>query len=101
MKRRDLIKYLYTLLPYDTITEGRDFSHFIYEGDKVIAAAFANGKVEDGDIFIGADGGNSKVREAIFGKINFTPIEVKEVVGIAYNEKIAKNKCSAVYQVSG
>ncbi|MCX6351975.1 MAG: DsbA family protein [Bacteroidetes bacterium] len=94
IKRRDLIKFLYTLLPKDTIVEGRDFSHFIYEDDKAVAAVFANGRIEYGDIFIGADGGNSKVRDAIFGKVKFTPVEVKEVVGIAYNEKIAKTNAA-------
>ncbi|WP_435357174.1 DsbA family protein [Emticicia sp. SJ17W-69] len=85
-KRKDLIKYLYDLFPGDKIKSGREFSHFIYEGDKVVAAAFTNGEVECGDIFVGADGGNSSVRNAILGPVDFTKIQVKEVVGICKNE---------------
>lgn len=85
-KRKDLIKYLYDLFPADKIKSGREFSHFIYEGDKVVAAAFTNGEVECGDIFVGADGGNSSVRNTILGPVDFTEIQVKEVVGICKNE---------------
>lgn len=87
-KRKDLIKYLYDLFPADKIKSGREFSHFIYEGDKVVAAAFANGEVENGDIFVGADGGNSIVRNAILGPVDFTEVHVKEVVGICKNETL-------------
>jgi len=89
IKRRDLINFLYCLFPEHRIKEGREFSHFIYENNKIVAAAFLNGEVEYGDIFVGADGGNSKVRESIFGKTRFTPVKVKEIVGLSYNEKIA------------
>jgi 2-polyprenyl-6-methoxyphenol hydroxylase-like FAD-dependent oxidoreductase len=44
---------------------------------------FENGETEYGDIFIGADGSNSKVRESLFGKVNFTPVAVHEIVGIS------------------
>ncbi|MBC7381897.1 MAG: DsbA family protein [Bacteroidia bacterium] len=94
IKRLDLIRFLYALLPSEKIIEGRDFSHFIYEQEKIVAAVFFNGDIEYGDIFVGADGGNSKVREEIFGKVDFTPVKVKEVVGVSYNEKIAKTHSS-------
>ena len=90
IKRYDLLHFLSSLFPQEYIKEGRIFSHFIYQDDKVIAAAFLNGDVEYGDIFIGADGGNSKVREVTFGKTYFTPVRVKEIVGITVNEEIAK-----------
>lgn len=90
IKRSNLIKYLYELLPANIIKENREFSHFIYKNDKIIAAAFVNGEVEYGDIFVGADGGNSKVREIIFGKVDFTPVKVKEVVGVSYNKEVGK-----------
>ena len=89
MKRCDLINFLRGLLQPDTIVRGRDFSHFIRKDGKVVAAVFANGDVEYGDIFIGADGGNSRVREALFGKVALTPVSVKEIVGIAHNRDIA------------
>lgn len=87
IKRVDLIRFLYQQLPSQTIKEDREFSHFLYDGERAIAAVFTNGVVEYGDLFIGADGGNSKVREIIYGKVNFTPVHVKEIVGITFNTK--------------
>lgn len=87
IKRIDLIRYLYSCLPTGVIKEGRTFSHFIYENGKAVAAAFGNGDVEYGDIFVGADGGNSRVRDLILGKVKFTPVSVKEVVGVTANTK--------------
>ncbi|MCX2453818.1 DsbA family protein [Pedobacter sp. PLR] len=90
IKRGDLIRFLKRSIPKDLLIEGREFSHFIYENDKVVAAAFKNGDLEYGDIFVGADGGNSKVRQQIIGDVTFTPVAVKEVVGVSYNEKLGK-----------
>lgn len=90
IKRGDLIRFLKRSIPQDLLIEGREFSHFIYENDKVVAAAFKNGDLEYGDIFVGADGGNSKVRQQIIGDVTFTPVAVKEVVGVSYNEKLGK-----------
>ncbi|MCE2848787.1 MAG: DsbA family protein [bacterium] len=89
IKRKDIVEFLYTLLPSEKIIHGRVFSHFLYKNEKVIAAVFRNGDIEYGDIFIGADGGNSHVRSAIFGETNFTPIEVKEVVGLMQNKELS------------
>jgi 2-polyprenyl-6-methoxyphenol hydroxylase-like FAD-dependent oxidoreductase/predicted DsbA family dithiol-disulfide isomerase len=91
IKRIDLIRFLYELLPIEYIKEGREFSHFIYKHGQIVAAAFLNGDIEYGDIFVGADGGNSKVRDTLFGKVNFKPVEVKEIVGVANKRKIEKN----------
>ncbi len=90
IKRIDLIRFLFSIFPNENIKVKREFSHFIYEGNKIVAAEFINGDREYGDIFVGADGGNSKVREELFGKVNLTPVRVKEIVGIAYNEKVAQ-----------
>ncbi len=90
IKRTSLIGFLYALIPAEKIKEGRAFSHFIYEDEKIVAAAFLNGDIEYGDIFVGADGGNSKVRELTHGKVKYTPVEVKEVVGVARNPELAK-----------
>jgi 2-polyprenyl-6-methoxyphenol hydroxylase-like FAD-dependent oxidoreductase/predicted DsbA family dithiol-disulfide isomerase len=95
IKRTELISFLYSLFPKDKIKEGRKFSHFVYENGKAVAAAFFNGDLEYGDIFVGADGGNSKVRESIFGEVDFTPVEVKEIVGICTNKQVAIDKAGA------
>ena len=89
LKRAEFINFLYSLVPYQYIKEDRDFSHFIYEDNRAIAAQFKNGDVEYGDIFIGADGGNSAVRKHLFGQTAYTPTEVKEIVGISVNKEIA------------
>jgi len=90
IKRTDLTSFLYHFLPAGCVKDHREFSHFIKEEGKVVAAAFVNGEVEYGDIFVGADGGFSKVRSAVFGAVDFKPGRVKEIVGIAYNTDLAQ-----------
>jgi 2-polyprenyl-6-methoxyphenol hydroxylase-like FAD-dependent oxidoreductase/predicted DsbA family dithiol-disulfide isomerase len=90
LKRVDLISFLNAQYPTDRMKEGREFSHFIYKNENAVAAVFMNGEIEYGDIFVGSDGGNSMVRKSIFGQVKYSPIEVKEVVGIATNPKVAK-----------
>jgi 2-polyprenyl-6-methoxyphenol hydroxylase-like FAD-dependent oxidoreductase len=70
IRRKDLIAFLNQLVPEGLIKTGRVFSHFIYENGKAVAAQFSNGEIEYGDIFVGADGSNSSVREAILGLLN-------------------------------
>lgn len=82
IKRCDIIEFLYELFPKERIRTGRIFSHFKYENNKAVAAVFVNGEEETGDIFIGADGAYSAVRQHLFGKTNFTPVVVKEIVGV-------------------
>ncbi len=93
IKRTELIDALYTMLPAEKIKEGRVFSNFIYDDDnKIIAAAFTSGEVEYGDIFVGADGSNSVVRNQIGKKVEFTPVQVKEIVGICKYSQLVKDK---------
>jgi 2-polyprenyl-6-methoxyphenol hydroxylase-like FAD-dependent oxidoreductase len=82
IKRADLIQFLLDILPDDLIVFSRSFSHFLYKDDIAIAAVFDNGDIEYGDVFIAADGGNSKIRQQLFGETKFTDIEVKEIVGV-------------------
>jgi len=90
IKRTGLVEFLDGLLPEGKIKYDREFSHFLWDGKKVAAAVFTNGEVEYGDIFIGADGGYSKVREDIFGKVRMTKVVVKEIVGIFHNRELGK-----------
>ncbi|HXB95637.1 MAG TPA: DsbA family protein [Puia sp.] len=90
IKRCELIAFLQSMLQPQTITRGRTFSHFMRKDGKAVGAVFANGEIEYGDLFIGADGGNSKVREQLFGKVALTPVAVKEIVGISRNQAIAQ-----------
>lgn len=88
IKRIDLICFLLSLIPAEKIKHGRIFSHFIYDDERATAAVFMNGDIEYGDVFIGADGGNSKVRDIIQGKVKFSQVEVKELVGVCVSDKI-------------
>lgn len=90
IKRSEFINFLYSLVPYDIVREGRVFDRFLYDNGKAIAAVFQNGEIEYGDVFIGADGSNSRVRADILGPTNYTPVEVKEVVGISRNSRIVE-----------
>ncbi len=89
IKRSDLTQFLYSLFPVQSIYYGRVFQRFLYEDGKAIAAVFENGDIEYGDVFIGADGSQSKVRQAIFGNVFYSPVTVKEIVGsVRLNDSI-------------
>ena len=92
IKRKDIIEHLYNILPKFILKCDREFSHFIYKNKKAVAAVFKNGETEYGDIFIGADGARSKVRDELFESTNYSPVEVREVVGIAYNPELINEK---------
>jgi FAD-dependent urate hydroxylase len=95
IKRTQLTKYLYEKLAPGVIKDNRHFTHFVYENDSIIGAAFENGEIEYGDIFVGADGGFSKVRQAFWGETEFVSGRVKEVVGIASNNSLSKEHLGA------
>ncbi len=92
IKRPDLIQFLLNIIPDEKIAYGRNFSHFLYDGEKAIAAVFLNGEIEYGDVFIAADGSNSSVRQAIFGPTEFTAVEVKEILGVTKFTELVINK---------
>lgn len=64
------------------------FSHFLFEGEQVIAAVFQNGEVVYGNVFIGADGASSSVRKTLFGPTEYTPVLVKEILGTINNSSL-------------
>ncbi len=99
IKRIDLISFLNEHFPKECLKLGREFSHFIYENNKAIAAVFKNGEVEYGDIFIGADGSNSAVRKNIFGETDYSPIEVKEIVGISKKQILAIDELTIFHKI--
>lgn len=84
VKRSTCIDALRLLIPQENIKTGMDFSH--YEEDdsgKIIAAVFKNGMKEYGDIFIAADGANSKARAHFFPDYPVRITQIEELVGIA------------------
>lgn len=90
VKRIDLIKTLLNVTDPACLKFGRAFSHFIYEDKKAIGVVFENGDVEMGDLFVGADGCNSQVRQLLFGETKFTPTKVQEILGIVKDAELVK-----------
>lgn len=88
MKRCEAMAALANQLPDGVIQYGCQFSHFVMHDDRVVAAAFRNGEVVNGDVFIGADGSRSAVRTALFGPTNYTPVLVKEILGTINNKSL-------------
>jgi 2-polyprenyl-6-methoxyphenol hydroxylase-like FAD-dependent oxidoreductase len=82
LSRSETVQYLHYLLPAGIVKFGHSFSHFSYENGKATAVHFSSGESEKGDLFIGADGAKSMVRTALFGETSFSPVEVKEIVGV-------------------
>lgn len=81
LARPAFMAFLYSMIPTDKIRHNKKFSHFLYAGDKAIAAAFTDGTTVEADLFIGADGARSQVRKLLFGPTNYTEVEVKEIIG--------------------
>lgn len=100
MSRCELAEWIAGQMPNETIKFSRYFSHFEWEGGKATAAVFEDGSREEGDIFIGSDGGNSRVRKNIFGDTAYSAIEVLEILGISNNYDLAKtySGCFTKYQ---
>ncbi len=82
IKRVKLLNFLQSQLSSDEYRDNSDFSHFQYKEDKAIAAVFKDGSIECGDLFIGADGINSQVRNLV-SEAHFFPNEINEIVCIA------------------
>ncbi len=60
------------------------------ESGKITKAVFQNGKTVEADIFIGADGSNSRSRKYITNALT-VPSRVKELVGLLHAPDIAEN----------
>lgn len=91
IKRFELIKFLADQLDYSIMHEHCDFSHFLFEGEKAVAAVFSDGSIEYGDLFIGADGINSKVRQHV-SATSFYPNLINEIVCMVDNDVLPEYK---------
>jgi len=80
-KRTKIIRFLQSQLTDDEYYDNSDFSHFQYKEGKAIAAIFKDGSIQYGDLFIGADGINSKIRNLVC-EAQFFPNEINEIVCI-------------------
>lgn len=91
IKRYGLMQYLADQLEAADMHEDCDFSHFIYENGNAIAAIFKDGTVEYGDLFVGADGINSKVRKEVCDS-QFFPSQINEIVCVVESAALPKYK---------
>ena len=91
-KRVDLVSYLISLFGEEHILFGCEFDHFVYDQHRATHAVFHHGIEVRGDLFIGADGSRSAVRKALFGPTHFTPVDVKEIVGISQYTRFSEYK---------
>ncbi len=86
-KRDEVIRYLYDTLGEESIVHGYEFESFHLNGQKFTKAIFTNGEMVEADIFVGADGLNSKVRKGLFGSTQFSPIYTFELLGFVRDSK--------------
>lgn len=90
MRRTDLLSYLLEQLHDVNIVYNEQFSHFIEEPNNYQTAVFKSGLHVDGDVFFGCDGVHSTVRKELFGQVQFSPVKVKELVGIVDSDVLAQ-----------
>lgn len=81
-KRIKILHFLHSQLTDDEYYDNSDFSHFEYKAGEAVAAIFKDGSIEYGDLFIGADGINSKVRNSVC-KAQFFQNVINEIVCIS------------------
>ena len=90
MRRTDLLQYLLTILKDVNIVYNQQFSHFVENETGYQSAVFTNGEQADADVFFGCDGVHSTVRQQLFGDVQFSPVLVKELVGVVQSEKFVQ-----------
>lgn len=90
VKRSVCIEGLATQLDFENISHGFDFSHFEYDNNGFATAAVSKaGETEKGDVFIAADGANSKTRKVVIEDLQLRESPVRELVGIAHAPALA------------
>ncbi|MEL6922875.1 MAG: NAD(P)/FAD-dependent oxidoreductase [Bacteroidota bacterium] len=90
-KRHDIVSTLRDQLNEGDVVYGHEFSHFHYDADGCATAVhFTNGHKEEADIFIGADGANSRIRKILFPQRQLSRINVKEVVSLVRAPELAQ-----------
>jgi 2-polyprenyl-6-methoxyphenol hydroxylase-like FAD-dependent oxidoreductase len=91
VKRSVCIDGLARQLPPGTVQYSFDFSHFEFDAKgNAVAAVSKTGEREAGDIFIAADGANSKIRKEIFPTVELRESVIREFVGIATSPSLVK-----------
>lgn len=86
-KRNEVIRYLYQALDEHEVIHDHAFESFQWDNQKIITARLTNGNWVEADLFIGADGLNSKLRQNLFGPTQFSTIFTFELLGFVVDPK--------------
>jgi len=98
IKRSDLIRFLVPLFGEEHIRFNSALSHFNFENGKAVSAVFEDGLIEQGDLFVGADGRQSKVRETIFGDTAYSDVDVHELLGLLRDPELISRAPSVFHK---
>lgn len=81
IRRKSLSAILSSRISESIIKTNHQFSHFLYDNHGIATqACFTNGAKIEADIFIGADGTRSLVRNSINSNFQLPPVRIKELV---------------------
>lgn len=93
IKRSTCIDALRRLVPEHEVHTGFEFSRFHFDDNgRAVAVESTTGEVEEGDVFIAADGANSMIRKKLFPLIDVRQSAIKELVGIVDIPSLAKEQ---------
>lgn len=83
IKRSSCIDALRRQVAAESIETNAEFSHFEMDEGFAVAAHFKNGERLEADLFVAADGSNSRIRKMLFPDHPVGTTRIKELVGIA------------------
>ncbi|MBU3676889.1 MAG: FAD-dependent monooxygenase [Chitinophagaceae bacterium] len=90
MRRSDLLLYLESLLADVNIVYNKRFESFKESDGRYTHAIFDDGESVAADVFFGCDGVHSPVRKTILGEVQFSEVQVKEIVSVVKSNELAQ-----------
>ncbi|RFM28735.1 FAD-dependent monooxygenase [Deminuibacter soli] len=93
LKRSSCIDALRRMVPENVVHTGFEFSRFLFDDSgQAVAVESTTGEVEEGDVFIAADGANSIIRKKLFPLHEIRQSPIKELVGIVELPALAREQ---------
>jgi len=91
IRRKTLMDILTEKLSENCIEYGKSLNHLEFSADGMAkAACFSDGSIEEGDVFIGADGVWSKTRNTIQSNYQFSQVRIRELVSIVRSPELVQ-----------
>lgn len=91
LKRSTCIDALRRQVPENIVHTGFEFSRFLFDDSgHAVAIESTTGEIEEGDLFIAADGANSVIRKKLFPLHEVRQSSIKELVGIVDMPSLAR-----------